>query len=112
MKSIFLSITLNRIFLSTASYRLVVIGEEEVPLAAEAGTKSYWQMAAGLVLSALLLAAISYLLLCRSLRRRIRKLEPAEKVYCGWNRGRLERTVRELEAREAEKAFAEIEAVT
>lgn len=80
-------------------YQLIVIENEQVPLAAgpvTAGT-SFWLALAVILAVVVLLSLWNYLVCCRDYRKRIRELDPGGGEYRGWNVRRLERTVDELE---------------
>ncbi len=92
-------------------YRLVVIEEERVPLAASPGNEYFWWTAGMLALILLLVALGIYLSRCFRYRKRIRQLQRGEdsRVYCGWLLFRLKSSVEELEAERVRENFENAE---
>lgn len=80
-------------------YQLIVIENEQVPLAAGPVTAdtSFWLALTVILAVVVLLSLWNYLIRCRGYRKRIRELDPGGGEYRGWNVRRLERTVDELE---------------
>lgn len=80
-------------------YQLIVIENEQIPLAAGPVTAggSFWLTLAVMLAVLVLLSLWFYLTRCRGYRKRIRQLDPGGREYRGWNVMRLERTVTELE---------------
>lgn len=87
--------------LAEVNYRITVIEDEQVPLAA-GGMKYFGATAGGMILTALLLMIAVYLLLCYKYRKRISELSDDNAVYRGWKLDRLKETVSELEMKRVE----------
>ncbi len=91
-------------------YRLTVIEEEKVPLAAPPSGSGYFHLAViGMVLAAAALVLGIYLLRCISCRRRIRELAGKGRKTAGWSLSGLCRQVEELEAEKIEKNMEKYE---
>lgn len=91
-------------------YRLTVIEEEQVPLAAAPSGGEYFPLTViVMVLAAAALVLGSYLLRCSVCRRRIRELAEAGTAETGWSLPRLRRRVEELEAEKIEKNMEKYE---
>ena len=87
--------------LADGNYRITVIEDEQVPLAA--GGMNYFGATAGvLLLTALLLMIAVYLLLCYKYRKRISELSDDNAVYRGWKHDRQKESVSELEMKRVE----------
>ena len=87
--------------LAEADYRITVIEDEQVPLAA-GGMKYFGATAGVMLLTALLLMIAVYLLLCYKYRERISELSDDNAVYRGWRLDRLKETVSEQEMKRVE----------
>lgn len=84
--------------MSRLPYRLITIGEEEVPLAAAPGREYYGLTVAVMLAALVILLTVFYIIFCGRYRRRIRELEPEGQRYQGWNLRRLKETIAEIEA--------------
>lgn len=80
-------------------YRLIVIGQEEVPLAAGPPGMTdnlFWMTLAVMLATIAAVCVWRYLTRCWAYRKRIRELDTGGGAYLGWNIRRLELTVEEL----------------
>lgn len=93
------------VLLTQTQYRLVVIKEEAIPLAASAQVYFPAAVAAMIAVAAILLAAF-YVFLCTTYRKRLRQLGAAGEGLYSWRLCSLKKAVSELETEKLEENFA------
>lgn len=105
MKNIVSFSVLVGMLVQKAQYRLTVIEDEEVPLAAGIKMEYFVPTIIAMVLTVLLIGVILYLLKCSKYRMQITGLDTEGTSYKGWKLSRLKETVKNLEAEKVDQMF-------